>query len=85
MKDFEKTVKNMIEANATPEDLAAYLQENLTSKEMTEALVAEFYNKFNQEEVTPLRISQSDFDKHFRIIGFKSDGTPETRGRRKTE
>lgn len=79
---ISKTIDGMIKAGLSTEDIIAWLNDNLTTKELTEHLAKALKENYElKEDATGMiRISQSDFDHHFRIIGFKSDGTPENRG-----
>ena len=78
-----KILERLIKDGASERDIVLYLADNVPLTE----LARDYYNLYlkSAEEkqttpITPMRISQADFDRHFRIIGFKSDGTPETRG-----
>ena len=85
MKGTNKTIEGLIKLGMTEEDIIAWLSENLTTKELTEQLAKTLKENYELKEEAPgmIRISQSDFNNHFRIIGFRSDGQPETRGRQK--
>lgn len=78
--DSLKILERLIKDGASERDIVLYLADNVPLTE----LARDYYNLYLKNEkqtgFTPMRISQSDFDKHFRIIGFKSDGTPEQRG-----
>lgn len=76
LKKLEAAIKNRV----GQDEIVKYLIENITTKELAEGLATALYELDKVKDRTVIRISQSDFDKHFRIIGFKSDGTPETRG-----
>ena len=80
--DTLKTIRTLLENKAKDGDIADFLTNNLTSKELVEQLVEMLKEKYETPEPSLLRISQSDFDRHFRIIGMRSDGQPETRGRK---
>lgn len=75
-----KILERLIKDGAKERDIVLYLADNVPLTE----LARDYYNLYLKSEkqtgFTPMRISQSDFDKHFRIVGFKADGTPEARG-----
>lgn len=79
--DSLKILERLIKDGANERDIVLYLADNVPLTE----LARDYYNLYLKSEkltgFTPMRISQADFDKHFRIIGFKSDGTKENRGR----
>jgi len=78
--DSLKILERLIKDGANERDIVLYLADNVPLTE----LARDYYNLYlkseKQTSVTPMRISQADFDKHFRIVGFKADGTPEARG-----
>lgn len=78
--DSLKILERLIKDGANERDIVLYLADNVPLTE----LARDYYNLYlkseKQTSVTPMRISQADFDKHFRIIGFKADGTKEQRG-----
>lgn len=78
--DSLKILERLIKDGASERDIVLYLADNVPLTE----LARDYYNLYlkseKQTSVAPMRISQSDFDKHFRIIGFKADGTKEQRG-----
>ena len=78
--DSLKILERLIKDGASERDIVLYLADNVPLTE----LARDYYNLYQKSEkqtgFTPMRISQSDFDKHFRIIGFKPDGTKEQRG-----
>ena len=78
--DSLKILERLIKDGANERDIVLYLADNVPLTE----LARDYYNLYLKSEkqtgVAPMRISQADFDKHFRIIGFKSDGTKEQRG-----
>lgn len=78
----DKMIENLIKAGVCTEDIIAWLNDNLTTKELQERFVKTLRENYElKEDATGMiRISQSDFDRHFRIIGFRTDGTPENRG-----
>ena len=78
--DNLKKLEAAIKDRTGQDEIVKYLIENVTSKEMAEYLVNALYELEKAKTQKVIRISQSDFDSHFRIIGFKNDGTPETRG-----
>lgn len=78
--DSLKILERLIKDGANERDIVLYLADNVPLTE----LARDYYNLYLKSEkltgFTPMRISQADFDKHFRIIGFKADGTKEKRG-----
>jgi hypothetical protein len=78
--DSLKILERLIKDGANERDIVLYLADNVPLTE----LARDYYNLYLKSEkltgFTPMRISQSDFNKHFRIIGFKADGTKEQRG-----
>lgn len=80
--DSLKKIESALKNRAGQDDVVDYLIENVTTKELAEGLATALFelSKANKEKFL-IRISQADFDKHFRIIGFRSDGTKERRGR----
>ena len=78
--DNLKKLEAAIKDRTGQDEIVKYLIENVTSKELAEYLANALYELEKAKTQKVIRISQSDFDNHFRIIGFKSDGTPETRG-----
>lgn len=79
----EKAIDSLIRQDVPIEDIINYLAANLTSTELTEELAATLKENRKLKESIPqvVRISQEDFNKHFRIIGTRPDGTKENRGR----
>lgn len=80
---LKKQFIDLIESGVSDTTLQDFVIENLTSKEMTELLIDALKENYKKPEEKLIRISQSDFDAHFRIIGFRENGEPETRGRHK--
>lgn len=76
----DTTLDRLIKDGASERDIVLYLADNMTITEIARQYYQLYKDTYGQEGYTPIRISKADFDKHFRIIGFKSDGTPETRG-----
>ena len=78
--DSLKILERLMKDGASERDRVRYLADNVPLT----ALARDDYNLYQKSDkqtgFTPMRISQSDFDNHFRIIGFKSDGTKEQRG-----
>lgn len=78
--DSLKILDRLIKSGAKERDIILYLADNVPLTE----LARDYYNLYQKSEkqtgFTPMRISKADFDRHFRIIGFKSDGTKEQRG-----
>ena len=81
---IDKSIDALIRQGVSTEDIVDYLAANLTTKEMTEELAKSLQENQRLKDDMPvvMRITQSDFDKHFRIIGVRSDGKEETRGRK---
>jgi hypothetical protein len=85
--DTLKMLEQLIKRNSGEEDMVAYLTKNTTPVELAEEFVRTYREnmKMKDDRFSVLRISPEDFDRHFRIIGTRSDGEPETRGRKKKE
>ena len=79
---LDKAIDSLVKSGVSTEDIIAWCNDNLTTKELTEHLVKTLKENYELKEEMPgmIRISQTDFDRHFRIIGLRSDGTPENRG-----
>lgn len=79
----EKAIDSLIRQDVPIEDIINYLAANLTSTELTEELAATLKENRKLRDSIPqmVRITQEDFNKHFRIIGTRPDGTKENRGR----
>lgn len=80
--DTMKLIERLIKENDTKENVVSGLTKEATAFELADNLYELYKRIEGQEAFTPVRISQSDFDKHFRIIGTRSDGEIETRGRK---
>ena len=78
--DTLKKLEAAIKDKTGKDEIVDYLIDNVTTKELAVYLARALYELDKARTQTVIRISQSDFDKHFRIIGFRRDGTPETRG-----
>ena len=78
----EKILDRLINSNAKERDIVLYLADNVPLTELARDYYQLYMKVRENESPTPICISQSDFDKHFRIIGFRSNGEPETRGRK---
>lgn len=78
--DSLKKLEAAIKDKTGQDEIVKYLIENVTTKELSEYLAYALYELEKVKTQKVIRISQSDFDHHFRIIGFKSDGTKEKRG-----
>ena len=77
----DKAIESLVKAGVSTEDIIAWLNNNLTTKELQERFVETLKENYELKDTAGMiRISQSDFDRHFRIIGFRTDGTPENRG-----
>lgn len=78
----DKAIESLVKSGVSTDDIIAWLNDNLTTKELQERFVKTLKENYElKEDATGMiRISQSDFDRHFRIIGFRTDGTPENRG-----
>ena len=79
----DKAIDNLIRQDVPIEDIIKYLAANLTSTELTEELASALKeNRKLRDSIPPMvRITQEDFNRHFRIIGTRPDGTKENRGR----
>ena len=62
------------------EEVKNHLMLNYNISEILD-FVCELLMKFEDNPKIP--ISKEDFEAHFRLIGYKEDGTPEPRGRKK--
>lgn len=83
--DTMKLLERLMRESDTRENVISGLTKEATAFELADNLY-DLYKKLEEKEAfTPVRISQADFDKHFRIIGTRSDGTEETRGRRRKD
>lgn len=80
--DTLKLLENLIKERDTKEQVVSGLTKEATAYELADNLYSLYMEQKRKEEATPMRITQSDFDKHFRIIGMRSDGEVETRGRK---
>ena len=76
----DTALDRLIKDGASERDIVLYLADNVTITELARQYYELYQEVSCREEFTPIRISKADFDKHFRIIGFRSDGTPEARG-----
>lgn len=76
---LKKQFIDLIESGVSDTTLQDFALENLTIREMTELLVETMIDNYNKSDEKLIRISRSDFDAHFRIIGFSENGEPETR------
>lgn len=79
--DTLKLLERLVREKASEKDVITYLADEVTFTELARDYY-KLYLRYTEEdkEVTPMRISKRDFETHFRIIGYKSDGTPEGRG-----
>lgn len=80
---IDKTIDAMVRQGVATEDIVDFITNNLTTQEANEMFVASLLEnqRLKEEKPAVIRITQSDFNRHFRIIGRKTDGTQETRGR----
>lgn len=78
--DTLKKLEAAIKDKTGQDEIVKYLIENVTPKELSEYLAYALYELEKAKTQKVIRISQAEFDKHFRIIGFKADGTKEKRG-----
>ena len=76
-----KMLEKLVREKASEKDVITYLADEVTFTELARDYY-KLYLRYNGEdkEITPLRISKEEFQKHFRIKGYRSDGTPEGRG-----
>ena len=81
---IDKTIDALVRQGVSTEDIVDFLATNLTAREMTEELAKTLQENQRLRDNMPvvMRITQSDFDNHFRIIGVRTDGKEETRGRK---
>ena len=79
----EREIDNLIKQNVPIEDIVSFIAANLTTSEVTEELANTLKeNQRLKDRIPPMvRITQEDFNRHFRIIGTRTDGTKEKRGR----
>ena len=75
-----KTLEKLITSGAPREEIEAFVSDNLTTKELVTEFVAAFKEVVTHECPPQIRITEEEFKNHFRIIGLRSDGTPENRG-----
>ena len=75
----------LIKEEASERDIVLYLADNVTITELARQYYELYQEMKKKEDTTPIRITKAEFDKHFRIIGFRGDGKVETRGRKAKE
>lgn len=80
-----KTLEKLIEDNAPRAEIESYVRDNFITSELVSEYVTLLINDLTREETPPIRMSEEAFRKHFRIIGTRTDGTEETRGRYKAK
>lgn len=80
---IEKEIDNLVKQNVPIEDIVSFIAAHLTTSEVTEELANTLQeNRRLKDRIPPMvRITQEDFNRHFRIIGTRTDGTKEKRGR----
>lgn len=83
--DTLKLLENLLKEKDTKEQVVSGLTKEATAYELADNLYTLYVEQKSKEDATPMRITQADFDKHFRIIGMRSDGKEETRGRRRKD
>lgn len=83
--DTLKMLEQLVKRNTKEEEIVTYLTKNATAVELAEEYIKAYKEngKLKDDRFSVLRISPEDFDRHFRIIGTRSDGTEERRGRPK--
>lgn len=83
----DKAIDALVKQGVATQDIVDFLNTNLTTKEMSEELARTLQENQRLRDEMPvvMRISQQQFNKHFRIIGKRVDGTDETRGRYKSK
>lgn len=79
--DTLKLLEKLMREKDTKEQVVSGLTKEATAFELADNLYDLYKKTEEQESFVPMRISQSDFNKHFRIIGTRTDGTKENRGR----
>lgn len=79
--DTLKLLEKLMREKDTKEQVVSGLTKEATAFELADNLYDLYKKTEEQESFVPMRISQSDFNKHFRIIGTRADGTKESRGR----
>lgn len=79
--DTLKLLEKLMREKDTKEQVVSGLTKEATAFELADNLYDLYKKTEEQESFVPMRISQSDFNKHFRIIGTRADGTKENRGR----
>ncbi len=80
--DTLKLLEKLMKEKDTKEEVVSGLTKEATAFELADNLYDLYKKEEEREAYTVLRISQADFDKHFRIIGTRADGKEETRGRK---
>lgn len=80
---IDKAIDNLIKEDVPIEDIVSFIAAHLTTSEVTEELAITLKeNRRLKDRIPPMvRITQEDFNRHFRIIGTRTDGTKEKRGR----
>ena len=81
---LDRVIDGYIRLGMSTEDIIDNLVNNYTTRALTEQLLNTCIEnaELKEQASSPVRISQEDFNNHFRIIGKRSDGTEETRGRK---
>lgn len=81
----DSILDRMIKNGASERDIVLYLADNVTITELARQYYQLYLETVGKDGYTPIRISKSDFEKHFRIVGTRVDGGVETRGRKAKE
>lgn len=76
---LKKEIKDGI---ASPNEVAKYLLKNYSAWEIADALGEILSSDYQQP--TKITITKEDFFAHFKIRGFKADGSIENRGKKST-
>lgn len=82
MLDYMLLIKKNLQ---TKEEIVRYILDNYSAKQLVEELAERI---MNEPKTTKITLSQEEYDtvvNLFRVRGVTSDGTAETRGRKKRE
>ena len=81
---LDRIIDGYIRLNMPVGEIIDNLVNNYTTRALTEQLAntCKENAELKERSASLVRISQEDFENHFRIIGKRSDGTEETRGRK---
>ena len=81
---LDRIIDGYIRLGMSTDDIIDNLVNNYTTRALAGQLVntCKENTELKERSASLVRISQEDFENHFRIIGKRSDGTEETRGRK---